>query len=148
MLHHLRDPHLFFDEAARVLRPGGRLLMIEPYITPISYLGYRFLHHETICFDAYQQSKSKDDPWEGNLAMANIVFSRERNHWPKRHPTLRIVFKRKFSILDFQLACGFKPYALVNRPKLFDFLLRLDRQLDGFGNLCGFRILCVIENTI
>src|SRR5438874_701406 len=32
LLHHLRDPHVFLDEAGRVLRPGGRLLAIEPYI--------------------------------------------------------------------------------------------------------------------
>ena len=39
LLHHLSEPHTFLSEAARVLRPGGRILLIEPYITPFSYLG-------------------------------------------------------------------------------------------------------------
>jgi hypothetical protein len=110
-------------------------------------LGYRFLHHEEICFDQYHPSAIKDDPWEGNLAMANIVFSRERSQWAARHPKLQILIERRFSVLDFQLACGFKPYAMVNRPRLYDFLLSVDRRLDILGRFCGFRIFCVIEKS-
>ena len=51
----LRDPHALIDEASRVLRPGGRLLAIEPYITPVSYVGYKLLHHEDIWFQDYQK---------------------------------------------------------------------------------------------
>ena len=45
-LHHLRRPLGFLQEAARVLRPGGRLAMLEPWITPASFLLYRYIHHE------------------------------------------------------------------------------------------------------
>jgi len=45
-LHHLPAPVEFIGEAIRVLRPGGRLAVLEPWITPVSYLIYRFLHHE------------------------------------------------------------------------------------------------------
>src|SRR5436309_252653 len=45
-LHHLPRPLEFMAEAGRILRPGGRLAMIEPWITPPSYLLYRFFHHE------------------------------------------------------------------------------------------------------
>jgi SAM-dependent methyltransferase len=33
VLHHLEFPIVFFREAARVLRPGGCVLMVEPAIT-------------------------------------------------------------------------------------------------------------------
>src|SRR5687767_10903638 len=46
VLHHLARPRSFFEEAARVLRPGGGLRLIEPWVTPFSYPIYRWLHHE------------------------------------------------------------------------------------------------------
>ena len=45
-IHHLAWPADFFREAVRVLRPSGRLVAVEPWITPLSYPVYRFLHHE------------------------------------------------------------------------------------------------------
>jgi len=145
LLHHLRDPHVFFDEAARVLRPGGRVLAIEPYISPLSFVAYRLLHHEDVWFGGYHRTDDKTDPWAGNLALANIVFKRQMADWPSRHPSLTIVHRRRFSILDFQLACGFKPRALVSSPRLYDLALAVDRRLDWLAFLCGFRILVVIE---
>src|SRR6187397_1686020 len=40
VLHHIEFPILFFREAERVLRPGGRCVMIEPAITLGSTLFY------------------------------------------------------------------------------------------------------------
>lgn len=145
LLHHLRDPHVFLDEVSRVLRTGGRLLCIEPYITPVSYLGYRLFHHENIWFGGYQRSADKSDPWEGNLALPNLLWGREIGLWSRRHRDLRIVHRRKFGLLDFQLACGFKPYALVRRPRVYDALLAIDRRLDVLAFLWGFRLFCVVE---
>jgi len=145
LLHHLADPHVFFDEAVRVLRPGGRVLAVEPYITPLSWVGYRLLHHEDIYFGGYHRSKDKADPWEGNLAVPNLLFGREAGDWPRRHPELRIVHERRFSLFDFQLAGGFKPYAFIGRPRLYDWVVAVDRKLDCIGPLVGFRILCVVE---
>src|SRR5581483_7451274 len=46
VLHHLAAPLVFFAEAARVLAPGGEIVAIEPWITPLSYPIYRWIHHE------------------------------------------------------------------------------------------------------
>ena len=45
-LHHLPRPLDFLSEAARVLKPGGRLAMVEPWITAPSWVLYRYFHHE------------------------------------------------------------------------------------------------------
>jgi SAM-dependent methyltransferase len=147
LLHHLRDPHIFLREASRVLKAGGRLLAVEPYITPLSFFGYRALHHESVYFGDYQRSVEKSDPWEGNLALPNLLFGRDRARWHELHPNLKIIHRRKFSLLDFQLACGFKPYSLVKSERLYDLALKVDRKLDVLGALWGFRIFCVIEKT-
>ena len=45
VFHHL-DVVSFLDEAGRVLSPGGRVVMIEPYISAFSYLIYHFVLDE------------------------------------------------------------------------------------------------------
>ena len=46
VLHHLPRPLRFFAEAARCVRPGGVVTMIEPWVTPWSRWVYTRLHHE------------------------------------------------------------------------------------------------------
>src|SRR5512147_2187323 len=36
VLHHFASPAAFFAEAARVPAPGGRIALVEPWITPLS----------------------------------------------------------------------------------------------------------------
>ena len=52
VLHHIESPLRLFAEAARVLRPGGRLIACEPAITPLSGLFYRRFHDEPVDMSA------------------------------------------------------------------------------------------------
>lgn len=147
VLHHAPDPHTFLDEAVRVLRPGGRILLMEPYITPPSNVAYRLLHHEDVCFHAYHRAHpdgQKTDPWEGNLAMANIVFDRQASEWPQRHPQLAVIRKQYASFFDFQFAAGFKPHAYAPMA-IFQWLVRVDDLLATLMPWIGFRIFIVLE---
>src|SRR5262249_8365307 len=56
ILHHVPRPRPFFAEAARVLRPGGRLALVEPWVTPLSFVVYRWFHQEDCARPA--------DPWD------------------------------------------------------------------------------------
>lgn len=146
-LHHVGNPHVFFQEAERALRPGGRVLLLEPYITPVSYVAYKLLHHEDVCFGGYYRdvlNGRKTDPWEGNMALPNIVFGREAKEWDRRHPSLKIVHKRFLSFIDFQFAAGFKPHAYLPM-RLFQRMIRLDDLLPPLMPLIGFRVFIVLE---
>lgn len=150
LLHHVAQPHAFLNEAARVLRPGGRVLLLEPYITPASYLGYRLLHHEDVNLSQYHASLAKDggkaDPWEGNLALANLVFNRDAKRWAELQPRLKIAHRQLFSLVDFQLAAGFKPHAYLPHS-IFKRLIKLDDWLTVLMPLVAFRIFVVLEKT-
>ena len=73
VLHHLAAPYEFFAEAARVTRPGGSVVMIEPWVTPWSYPIYRFAHQEgcTLGIDRRRpfRSGTEKDAFEGDGAL-------------------------------------------------------------------------------
>jgi SAM-dependent methyltransferase len=50
VLHHLRDPLEFLKNARAKLRPGGKVIMAEPYFSAVSYPIYKLLHHEPVDF--------------------------------------------------------------------------------------------------
>ena len=79
VLHHIPNVRMFFTEAARSVRPGGIVAMIEPWITPWAKWVYRHLHHEPF----NPEATTWDFPASGPLSAANgalpwIVFERDR----------------------------------------------------------------------
>ena len=51
VIHHLARPRDFLAEVGRALKPGGRLALIEPWVTPFSHPIYRWLHQESCRLD-------------------------------------------------------------------------------------------------
>ncbi len=87
VLHHIPDVEAFFRAAARAVRLGGRIAMIEPWVTPWSSLVYRHLHHEPFEPEAASWELSPDGPLSGaNQALPWILFQRARKTFQKRHP--------------------------------------------------------------
>lgn len=91
VMHHLPDVRRFFRDASRVLRPGGKILMIEPWRTPWSSCVYKYLHHETFDPDASEWSYASTGPLSGaNIALPWIVFARDRGKFESAFPELSI----------------------------------------------------------
>lgn len=91
VLHHIPDASQFFSEAHRCIAPGGKIVLIEPWLTAWSRFVYRNLHHEPVD----DKSKSWRIDGEGPLSRANsalpwILFCRDRSKFETVFPDLEI----------------------------------------------------------
>jgi len=92
VLHHIPDVGLFFAEASRTLRPGGRLLMIEPWRTRWSEWVYTHLHPEPFRPESRDWRLPPGGPLSGaNGAIPWMVFERDRAQFSASYPALEIV---------------------------------------------------------
>jgi SAM-dependent methyltransferase len=149
VLHHLEFPAVFFREAARVLRPGGRVLMVEPAITYGSTLFYRLFHHEPVRTSAEALADGtpdpRRDPYDSNQAIPTLLVTRERERFHARFPDLRIVRVVWFGLSAYPLSGGFKPWSLLTAG-MARHLLRLERAVEPLvGRLVAFRMMIIIE---
>lgn len=79
VLHHIPEPRKLFAEAARCVRPGGVVTMIEPWVTPWAGLVYGRMHHEPYRPDAAEWEFPSTGPLSGaNIALPWIMFVRDR----------------------------------------------------------------------
>jgi SAM-dependent methyltransferase len=151
VLHHLEFLSAFFREAGRVLRPGGRLVMVEPAITWGSTLFYRLLHQEPVrrSVDIFVDGRRdpERDPYDANQAIPTLLVTRDRARFGALFPNLKILNVSWFSLWAYPLSGGFKTWSLVSES-VARRLLRVERVLEGaLGPLLAFRIIVVIERT-
>lgn len=149
VLHHLERPRLFLAEAARVLAPGGRIVVCEPAITPLSYPFYRFFHPEPVELGADPLAEGAltraRDPYDSNQAVPTRLFGRDRARLEALVPALAVVACERFGLLAYPLSGGFRPWSALPAG-LAAPLLGLERRLERhLGPLMGFRLLGVIE---
>ena len=147
-LHHIEQIRLFFDEAVRVLCPGGRIVVMDPYISWLSWPVYQFLHSEPV--DLRQDPMSVETfregrkPFDSNQAVATIVFERSFGDFQRRYPQLHKLVHRRQAFLAYPLSGGFDHRSLV--PMFFlEPLLALERALSFLDRYLAFRILVVLE---
>ncbi|MGH8913529.1 MAG: methyltransferase domain-containing protein [Acidimicrobiia bacterium] len=106
VLHHIPDVEQFFDEAQRSLRPGGRIVMIEPWNTRWSRFVHENWHNELFDTDAETWGFPETGPISGaNAALPWIVFRRDLARFESEWPQLRLIETTPFMALRY-LASG------------------------------------------
>jgi SAM-dependent methyltransferase len=92
VLHHLFQPRRFLGEAARCVRPGGVVAMIEPWHSLWSRFVYTRLHHEPFLPSEPDWVVPVAGPLSGaNGALPWILFERDRARFEAEFPQWSIV---------------------------------------------------------
>ena len=91
VFHHIPRPAALLAQAAHIVKPHGRLIMIEPWVTHWSQFVYRYLHHEPFDPEVQDWHFQKGGPLTGaNSALPWIVFNRDRQKFEDRFPEWQI----------------------------------------------------------
>ena len=148
VLHHIENPRLFFNEAVRTLKPGGRVVIVDPYISLASWFIYKYLHPEPVDFsqnplEILPRSDTRE-PFDSNQAIANLLFEKYIKEFEELFTELKLVHKRYMSYIVYPLSGGFEHRSLIP-DWLVTPLLKMENCLDFFGRFLAFRVLLVLE---
>ena len=156
VLHHIPYPLRFFAEAQRTLRPGGRIVMTEPYISPASRLVFKLAHPEPVDPSAriFSEEPGGGDPcplrgegaFASNQATPTLLFYRDLRKFQGRFPRLRLVLRARRSMVLYPLSGGF------SGPKVMPHCLApifwpLEKILSPLSPLLAFRLVVVLEKV-
>jgi len=149
VLHHIENPNFFFSEARRILKPGGRMIMIEPAITLVSKLFYHYLHPEPVNMQQDPLANVKADPnrkpYDANQAIPTLLFRRNKRKFANKYPDLKVHLVENLSLFAYPLSGGYREWSLIPQFLVCPILQLENYLMPLLGNTMAFRILIMIE---
>lgn len=153
VLHHLQAPLTFLKEAERVLAQSGRLILVEPWVTPFSHVVYRYLHQEDCELSARplngSQSTQEKKPFDGNSAIPYLLFCPRALTKTLAHiPSFKVVAIESFCLFAYLLSFGFKRTCLLPEA-LYPLVAKFERAtLSLWRPWAALRVLLVLEKSL
>lgn len=138
VFHHLEWPRAFLKESKRVLAPGGRLILFEPYVSLLSLFAYGLFHHEPLALSK-PISLARTAPRQRQYYAAQGNLTRLL-HQPEFFQEWEIFHNEPMASFAYLLSGGFSkpsmyPHALAGT------LTRLDSRFSKWPRLFGARCL-------
>lgn len=145
VLHHIPRPGDFFKEANRCLKPGGKIILIEPYFSPWGAFVNKVLHHEPV-YDI--------EDWNipvvtgGRLSDANCmmpynIFIRDRSKFERLFPNLEIQSIKLHTKLVYVLSGGLSYISMIP-----DFLIKPFWMLEALLSPLNRWLACNMTVTL
>jgi SAM-dependent methyltransferase len=131
-IHHFFSPYQFFEECARVLKPGGLVLIQEINTSLMMRVMLRLMRHEgwsyeINVFDRNSIANDPRDPWSANCAIPEILFGQGKK-FEETFPKLEIILNKTNECSIFLLSGGV--IAKVWVPELPPWILRMAEKID------------------
>lgn len=153
VLHHLERPIDFLREAARVLKRGGRLAMIEPAMTTVAHPFYDRIHEEPVDMTADPFApvavNPDRDPFDANQAIPTLLFSdaRARDRLQQTVPALKVRRVDWLSLFAYPMSGGFQPWSLIPGAMVKP-VLALERRVPiALRKHLAFRMMIELERV-
>ena len=146
--HHLAHPGTALDEFARVVAPGGRLILFEPGMGWLGQLIYEVFHHEPLAWRhdfAHRAPPGFDAaaaPYFAAQSSATRMFL--RNEFTYYRQNWHLVEARSFASLAYAASGGFSKPQLYPR-RMLPVIRLLDRMLSYAPRLFATRLIVVLE---
>lgn len=114
VFHHIPDSEKFLTEARRVLKPGGKIVMVEPAYSGWSNWVYNKFHHEPFEPTMKDWKFVSSGPMSSsNQALPYIVFDRDRQKFEEKFPDFTIKSVKYHTPLSYLLSGGVSMKSLV-----------------------------------
>jgi SAM-dependent methyltransferase len=145
VFHHLPDVRSFLKEAGRCVKPGGAVVMIEPWVSPWSRMIYGHLHHEPIQPQAPRWELTNGGPLsQSNSALPWIVFNRDRSVFEREFPIWRLKSLKLHTPWCYLLSGGVA-FRLSVPANFFTLCRRVEHALDPWMNYWAMFATIAIE---
>lgn len=148
VFHHLRYPFTALDELRRALRPGGRVILFEPYISALGFVVYGALHHEPVAWRKAITPRApagwtpqQDDYYAAQGNATRIFFRLENPAWLA---SWNIISTQRLAAISYVASGGY------SKPQLYptgclDMMQAVDKACGCLPWLFATRSLVVLE---
>jgi SAM-dependent methyltransferase len=148
VFHHLEFPGTALTEFNRVLKPSGRVILFDPYISLTGLLVYGLFHHEPVALNKkiHWIAPEDFDPWKSNYYAAQgnatrVFFS---GKYYRNLQGFDVICRKRIPALSYIASGGYsKPQVLPDR--LFSFMEKLEPVFGFFPFLFATRTLIVLS---
>ncbi len=152
VLHHLKQPKNFLNEATRILKQDGRIILLEPAITFFSWFFYNYLHHEVVDLNidplCDENCFTEDDPYASNQAIPTLLFKDYSEKLEKEIPLLKLDRNEYLSLFAYPLSGGFKQWTLIPAVAVKPLIKIEDKLMPFIGSKMAFRMLTILIKNI
>lgn len=148
VLHHIKDSEKAFKEMLRCLKPGGKVVMIEPYNSLWGGLIYKYIHPEKKGFNPKVgwKIKGRGRMSDSNPALPWIIFVRDRKLFEKKFPHLKIVRVLPHTPFRYLVSGGLTRLQFL--PAIFyPLVFNLEKKLSHLNKLIGMFVTIELEKT-